>query len=242
MSVYCYRCGQRLAGGSRHCPGCGASIFYDEQGLREDFVRRGTGSAGPDRDPAQAYSENKTYEDPFGEKYEPEGTGWESTAYDGTSGRGASYGGAAYNGSSDGGTSYSGTSYGGSAYGASGQGTGYGSSGYRPYGDAQRPYTAQASSKRDNVALWSMLCGIIGLFLGFVPFFGIALSAAAIVMGILGLKSEQRKGLAIAGLVMGIISFVLNLALMIAVIYYMANPELLEELLQKFEASGFQLR
>ena len=30
--MYCYRCGQRLADGSRHCPNCGAAIFYDENG------------------------------------------------------------------------------------------------------------------------------------------------------------------------------------------------------------------
>ena len=39
MAVYCYRCGQRLAGGVRHCPSCGAAIFYDENGLRNDAAQ-----------------------------------------------------------------------------------------------------------------------------------------------------------------------------------------------------------
>ena len=30
--MYCYRCGQRLAESARHCPNCGAAIFYNEDG------------------------------------------------------------------------------------------------------------------------------------------------------------------------------------------------------------------
>ena len=41
MAVYCYRCGQRLAGGVRHCPSCGAAIFYDENGLRNEAREAG---------------------------------------------------------------------------------------------------------------------------------------------------------------------------------------------------------
>lgn len=39
MAVYCYRCGQRLAGGVRRCPSCGAAIFYDENGLRNEAAQ-----------------------------------------------------------------------------------------------------------------------------------------------------------------------------------------------------------
>ena len=41
MAVYCYRCGQRLAGGVRRCPSCGAAIFYDENGLRNEAREAG---------------------------------------------------------------------------------------------------------------------------------------------------------------------------------------------------------
>lgn len=39
MAVYCYRCGQRLAGGVHRCPSCGAAIFYDENGLRNEAAQ-----------------------------------------------------------------------------------------------------------------------------------------------------------------------------------------------------------
>ena len=178
MSVYCYRCGQRLAGGARHCPGCGAEIFYDESGLREDFARRDPSDPPEmDEDAARAYSEHKEYEGTYG---------------------GTSCGGTAYNGDAYNGSSYNGTAY-------------------RPYGNAQRPASAP-SSKRDGMALWGMLCGIGSLILSVFPFIGFALAVAAIVLGSLGLKSEQRRGTAIAGLVTGIIGLVLNAVMLVMVI------------------------
>lgn len=231
MSVYCYRCGQRLANGARHCPGCGTAIFYDETGLREDYVRR-SASASPSMDDnaAQAYSEHKTYEGTSGIGYDDTaGSSYSGTSYAGgpfgeTPGSGG-YGGSAYNGAS-----YNGSSYGGSSYnGAS----------YSPYGDPRQraAYTAPAASKRDGTARSAMVCGIVGLVFAMIfPFVGLPLSIAAIVMGAMGLKSELRRGMAVAGLVTGIIGFVLNALILAAAIYYVLNPDLLEQLLEQANA------
>lgn len=234
MSVYCYRCGQRLANGARHCPGCGAAIFYDETGLREDYVRR-SASASPSMDDnaAQAYSEHKTYEGTSGIGYDDgAGSSYEGSSYGGTSYAGASSGESAGSGGGYGGSAYNGASYNGSSY----SGSAYNGASYSPYGDPRQraAYTAPAASRRDGTARSAMVCGIVGLVFAMIfPFVGLPLSIAAIVMGALGLKSELRRGMAVAGLVTGIIGFVLNALILAAAIYYVLNPDLLERLLEQ---------
>lgn len=62
------------------------------------------------------------------------------------------------------------------------------------------------------------VCGIIALIFGIVGLFifGYPLGGAAIVLGSVGLKTQSGKGLAIAGLVLGIIDVVLLLILQLA--------------------------
>jgi hypothetical protein len=85
-------------------------------------------------------------------------------------------------------------------------------SNYDPQGGPQMTPPAPASN---GMAIAALVCGIIGLFI-----FEIILGPLAIIFGGLGLRNANRgsgrKGLAIAGLVLGIID-VLVLILIVAV-------------------------
>ena len=74
-----------------------------------------------------------------------------------------------------------------------------------PLGDvAYRP------SPSNGPAIASLVLGIVGIALGFVPFAGILLGILAVASGSMGLKRAEAtgdgRGLAIAGLVLGIIA------------------------------------
>lgn len=80
---------------------------------------------------------------------------------------------------------------------------------YYPQGG---PETAPPPPSGSNsLAIASLVCGIIGLFI-----FEIVLGPLAIVFGGLGLRAARRRGFALAGLIFGIID-VLVLILIIAV-------------------------
>nr|MBQ6241917.1 hypothetical protein [Lachnospiraceae bacterium] len=221
MSVYCYRCGQRLAGGARRCPNCGSSIFYDESGLREDFIKRGTAETPVmDENAAQAYSDHKDYEGTY-----ENGSG--SAAGDpGSSPYREPYE------SSSGADPYGNTN--GNSYGSSFHPYGNGAYNNAPFGSAARSASAApvVQTKRDVIAKWAMLCGIGGLIMTVFPLAGLPLSIAALVMGIMGLKAEHRKGRAIAGMIMGIAGFLMNAAILALAIYIVAHPELQSQLEQ----------
>ena len=53
---------------------------------------------------------------------------------------------------------------------------------------------------------------------GFIPMFGVVLGILAIVKGTAGISTDETRGYAIAGLVMGIISIVFNVIFFIYVI------------------------
>ena len=206
MSVYCYRCGQRLAGGARRCPNCGSSIFYDESGLREDFIKRDAAEIPVmDENAAQAYSDHKDYEEIYrgGSGEDLYGNVYENTS-------GSTY------------RPYGNASYGNAPYNNA------------PYGNAARSASAApvVQTKRDAIAKWAMLCGIAGLIATVFPLAGLPLSVAAIVLGIMGLKAEHRKGRAIAGMIMGIAGFLMNAAMLALAIYIVAHPDLQKQLEQ----------
>ncbi|MEU0743014.1 DUF4190 domain-containing protein [Streptomyces sp. NPDC006134] len=79
--------------------------------------------------------------------------------------------------------------------------TGYGSS-----------PAASAGSRTNGLAIASLVCGIIGLFL-----FNVILGPIAIVLGAVGLRQAPAKGgagMAKAGIVLGIVDLVLFFVLM----------------------------
>jgi hypothetical protein len=74
------------------------------------------------------------------------------------------------------------------------------------------------SAPGDGMALTSMILGIVAAAIGWVPLCGIVALAPAIVgvvLGALGLKSERRRGMAIAGIILSVIGIVLAFAIAI---------------------------
>jgi hypothetical protein len=65
----------------------------------------------------------------------------------------------------------------------------------------------------DGMALASMILGIVAAAVGLIPVLAICLAPApaivGIVLGALGLKSEKRRGMAIAGIILSVIGLAL---------------------------------
>lgn len=75
------------------------------------------------------------------------------------------------------------------------------------------------NKKKNNMegtSIASLVCGILSLLCCCVPYFGIILSIAAIVLGIISIKNGYAgKNLAIAGICCGAVSIVIRLLLMV---------------------------
>lgn len=207
MSVYCYRCGQRLAGGARHCPSCGAAIFYDENGLRSDTAQG-----------AEEIKEETGY-------WPPEENAWEKAGQTGQNGAGQQE-------NAEG------------AWQQTASGTGWQQNNWQQNNWQQNPWQAQnprqpygtaGHEKAEGYARTAMIFGIASAILCFfMPFIGLPASIAALVLGILGRKAVVNKGKAITGLVLGIIFLILNGLVVGLTVYYIAHPELLENLLKQW--------
>lgn len=215
MSVYCYRCGQRLAGGARHCPSCGAAIFYDENGLRKegdpsasDYINEEVRNESQSYESGQAaYDQQQTWQQPGQNGSWQQGThqnwqqgqnaGWQTGGQNGTWQQGG-------------------------------------------WQNPWQPYAeAGANSKAEGYARTSMILGIVSAVLClFMPFLGLPAAIAALVLGIMGQKAVVNKGKAVAGLVLGIIFLILNGMVVAFTVYYIAHPELLDRLLQQLSLSG----
>jgi len=59
----------------------------------------------------------------------------------------------------------------------------------------------------------ALVLGIVGVFLFWIPFFGLILPILAVIFGCIGIYRQSGRGMAVAGLVIGIISFALSLGL-----------------------------
>ncbi|MGG2201874.1 hypothetical protein [Paenibacillus validus] len=63
----------------------------------------------------------------------------------------------------------------------------------------------------NGLATAALVCGIIGLVLGLIPFFGwfmLPLWVLAIIFGYIGMKKPIKAGMAKAGLIIGVITVV----------------------------------
>ena len=218
--MYCYRCGQRLADSARHCPNCGAAIFYNENGPLN-------GEDGADCDACADEGFGSAYSTHDPNKVST-GTGYGSDShyvYDPQTGSYRAGGSENYGGES--GYSY-GTSS--SGYQTPGSSYSYGSAGNTPSG-GYRP----ANTKQDGFALAALICAIASLICCCVPQIGLIVSIGAVVFGILGLKAPQRKSMAMVGLVLGGIMLLINGVLFFLSLYLVSHPELLEEWMQQMQ-------
>ena len=69
-------------------------------------------------------------------------------------------------------------------------------------------------------AVTSLVTGIVGFVLAWVPLVGFASSIVAVVFGILGIRKKTNKGMAIAGLVLGGITLVIGF--LVAMFWFIA--------------------
>ena len=225
--MYCYRCGQRLADSARHCPNCGAAIFYNENGPIsgtdgkdcDACAEESFGSAYSTHDPyktdtgsGDGRSDGYYHYDPETGSYRSSGDGYSTDPY----------------GNQTGGSSYQ---YGGHAQPGSSYQYGPGGS-YSQPGPGRYP---AAPTKEDGFALASLICAIASVVTCCVPYIGLPAAIGAVVLGILGRSSVQRKSLAIFGLVLGIIMAVINGVMLAVTLYYVAHPDLMQELMDQMQ-------
>ena len=80
-------------------------------------------------------------------------------------------------------------------------------------------YKRQVQGDKRGMAVASLVCGILGLILCWVPFAGLIINAMAIIFFILARKDgpNAQSGMATAGFVCGIIGFIVALFVTIAV-------------------------
>jgi len=72
----------------------------------------------------------------------------------------------------------------------------------------------------------ALILGIIALILCWVPFLGLLLGLAALIMSIIGIKKQSGKGMAIAGLVLSILALIVAIILSLisgTIIYFILS-------------------
>lgn len=111
-----------------------------------------------------------------------------------------------------------------------------------------RQYNGADRKPTNGMALISMVCGIVGLLAlcGCISFpISIILGVAAISLSILSKKGMPFCGLAIAGLVLGILSLIFGFLegiYIIAVNYILQDPDMMAYFNQMLEQYGGQLQ
>ncbi len=100
--------------------------------------------------------------------------------------------------------------YGGPAYGPAPVSYGPGPYGPGPYGPG--PYGYGQPAPTNGLGVAGFVCGLLGLILFWVPIVGIVLGLLGIVLGGAGMSSGKNtgagNGLAVSGLVLGLVSMV----------------------------------
>ncbi|WP_202903400.1 DUF4190 domain-containing protein [Gemmata obscuriglobus] len=95
----------------------------------------------------------------------------------------------------------------------------------RDYDDDDDDYRPRRRSQGGNgQAVTALVLGILSLPLCCCPLVGIATSIGAITTGSLGMKKTENKGMAVAGLVLGIIGLILAIIRAAAGVAMQMNP------------------
>lgn len=109
----------------------------------------------------------------------------------------------------------------------------------QPYWQDNQPYGQP--NQRNNLALASMIVGILSLLACCIPFVQFPLAVTTIVLVILSKKKRPLNGFAIAGLVMGILSVISSVLMTLywgVLISMMNDPEFMaiyNELMKKYQ-------
>ncbi|HJT59559.1 MAG TPA: hypothetical protein VJ761_23825 [Ktedonobacteraceae bacterium] len=69
-----------------------------------------------------------------------------------------------------------------------------------------------------GIALAGFILGLVSIFTSWIPFLGMIVSIVGIILSAMGQRSISRKGLAIAGLILSILTLIVALILTIAIL------------------------
>jgi len=72
-----------------------------------------------------------------------------------------------------------------------------------------------APAAKVGFGVTALVLGIVGVFLCWIPIFGLILPILAIVFGGIGIFLQSGRGMAIAGLVVGVITLIINIIIMV---------------------------
>lgn len=97
------------------------------------------------------------------------------------------------------------------------------------------PPMPQPNKLADTMALVGMILGIVSICLCCFNLLDLPVAIAGLVLGILGVKSTKRKGMAIAGIVCSAIAILLCIAVFINGLEYSSNVSDLEDILRAYE-------
>ena len=78
-------------------------------------------------------------------------------------------------------------------------------------------------SKTNALAITALVVGVVGLMLCWVPFLGLIIGIAALVLGFIGMKKSTElggKGLAIGGIATGGLTLLIGLIVTVATIFF----------------------
>ncbi|WP_223624029.1 Ltp family lipoprotein [Microbacterium sp. EST19A] len=84
--------------------------------------------------------------------------------------------------------------------------------GAAPWASAASADAAAESKPTPVLSIVALIAGIIAFFTGIVPILGVILGLGAIALGVFALMKQQRKGLAVAGIVLGSIAVITSIA------------------------------
>lgn len=101
----------------------------------------------------------------------------------------------------------------------------------QPAGD--QPPPPQQQSQSNGVAVAALVCGILALVLSWIPVINVLsviLGVVAIVTGVMGIRRASlpglgQKGIAVGGLVTGVIAVLLSLLILIGLAGLVTDPE-----------------
>lgn len=77
------------------------------------------------------------------------------------------------------------------------------------------PTTHAEPPAKIGFGVTALVLGIVAIFLCWIPIFGLILPILALVFGGIGIYLQNGKGMAVAGLVLGIVTFALNMGIML---------------------------
>lgn len=70
------------------------------------------------------------------------------------------------------------------------------------------------SQNKVGFGVTALVLGIVGIFLFWIPLIGLIPPVLAVVFGCVGIYLQNGRGMAVAGLVLGIVTFALTMGLM----------------------------